>query len=204
MEEAALSFFKRVGLSNYEARVMVVLLRAGEGDVRYISEHSGVPRTKLYDVLEGLVKKGYVIKKDTRPLRFSIVDPEKILRRMLEERRREVERAEKELENVLSLLPLAVPSGESEENYVIKLRKGSDLLPLLKEVEFVGYTQESERLLSSLGPSFRSSFDIVVTREGVYIPLTPLGKPSRIYRIVVFRNPDIVDIFREWASSRLG
>lgn len=47
---------KRVGLTEYEAKAYLALLNAHLSTATQISEKSGVPRTKIYAVLESLEK----------------------------------------------------------------------------------------------------------------------------------------------------
>lgn len=50
--------FQHLGLSPYEARVLVALLRRGSGNSVDLAQLSGVPRTAVYPVLQGLGIKG--------------------------------------------------------------------------------------------------------------------------------------------------
>jgi DNA-binding IscR family transcriptional regulator len=50
----------RLGLSPYEAKAYIATVALGEGTVKEISEESGVPRSRAYDVMERLAEKGFV------------------------------------------------------------------------------------------------------------------------------------------------
>lgn len=52
--------FRELGLSPYEARVVVALLRRGTANSVQLAELSGVPRTAVYPVLQGLGRKALV------------------------------------------------------------------------------------------------------------------------------------------------
>ena len=56
--ESLLHEFEQLGLSPYEARVMLALLRLGQANTAQLARHSGVPRTSTYQVLEELNRKG--------------------------------------------------------------------------------------------------------------------------------------------------
>ncbi len=73
---------ERLGLSSYQAKALVSLLRCGEAKASEISELSGVPRAKVYEVLNQLVDLGLVDKIPTRPVRFRARKPEEILERL--------------------------------------------------------------------------------------------------------------------------
>lgn len=73
---------ERLGLSSYQTKALVSLLRCGEAKASEISELSGVPRAKVYEVLNQLVDLGLVDKIPTRPVRFRARKPEEILERL--------------------------------------------------------------------------------------------------------------------------
>jgi sugar-specific transcriptional regulator TrmB len=50
---------QRVGLTQYEAKAYVALLNMHLSTATKVSEKSGVPRTKIYAVLETLKDKGF-------------------------------------------------------------------------------------------------------------------------------------------------
>lgn len=56
--ELLLQGFQELSLSPYEARVILALLRRGTANSVQLAELSGVPRTAVYPVLQGLGRKG--------------------------------------------------------------------------------------------------------------------------------------------------
>lgn len=50
--------FEQLGLSPYEARILLALLRLGSGNTAQLARLSGVPRTSTYQILEELNYKG--------------------------------------------------------------------------------------------------------------------------------------------------
>jgi sugar-specific transcriptional regulator TrmB len=57
MNESVVEKLKRVGLTEYEARVYLSLLRDHLNSASKLSKKSGVPRTKIYSVLRSLHEK---------------------------------------------------------------------------------------------------------------------------------------------------
>lgn len=76
-------------LNRYEAAVYVSLLQQGEATAVELAELSGVPRQRVYDVLDSLCNKGLCRRKGERPRRHVAVAPEKALPAMLEQRLRQ-------------------------------------------------------------------------------------------------------------------
>src|SRR3989344_1496142 len=79
-------FLKRLraafDLNIYEVKIWTALLSMGVATAGELSEVSNVPRSRAYDVLENLEKKGFIIMKLGKPIRYLAVKPEEILKRV--------------------------------------------------------------------------------------------------------------------------
>jgi len=71
-----------LGMKEYEAKVYVALVGMGEGNARRIHETSGVPRPRVYDILEGLAARGFVEVRQGSPLVYRPVNPETVVARL--------------------------------------------------------------------------------------------------------------------------
>ena len=69
-------------LNIYEVKIWTALLSKGVATAGELSDISNVPRSRSYDVLEGLEKKGFVIMKLGKPIRYIAVKPDEIIRRL--------------------------------------------------------------------------------------------------------------------------
>jgi predicted transcriptional regulator len=68
----------RLGLTEYEARAYVAIVSIGEGGISDISQQSGIPRSRVYDIMDKLATKGFVEVGAMKPLRYRAVDPDKV------------------------------------------------------------------------------------------------------------------------------
>jgi len=206
VEEALLSLLRDMGLGEYEARTLYALFRLGTGDTRTIAQHAEVPRTKVYDILRNFVQKGYVIEMDTRPKRYAVTDPLRVLQLMVKEKKERVERLEKRVKNIGKIIPLLADTGEIEGNYILRFKRPETLVSMLEgetdDATVVGSTGKSRELLARLkGKHLASPFDFILTKKAVYIPLAPLGEPSRETTVVVFQDKNVIDVFRRWLDG---
>ncbi len=69
-------------LNQYEVKIWTALLSKGVASAGTIAEISDVPRSRAYDVLETLEKKGFVIVKLGKPIRYIAVEPSEIIKRV--------------------------------------------------------------------------------------------------------------------------
>ena len=72
-------------LNVYETKVWLALLSKGIATAGEIATISGVPRSRTYDVLEGLEKRGFVIIKLEKPVKYMGVKPNIILEKLKKE-----------------------------------------------------------------------------------------------------------------------
>jgi len=71
---------KKLGLTEYEARAYVAVVELGEAEAADIARRSGVPRTRIYDVLSRLEGAGLIQRiKESRPAVYSAISPERSL-----------------------------------------------------------------------------------------------------------------------------
>ncbi len=79
-------FLKKIrgifNLNIYEAKVWTALLSRGIASAGELADISNVPRSRSYDVLESLEKKGFIVMKLGKPIKYIAVQPEEILTRV--------------------------------------------------------------------------------------------------------------------------
>ena len=73
---------KHFRLNIYEVKIWTSLLSRGIASAGELADISGVPRSRCYDVLESLEKKGFIIMKIGKPIKYLAVKPEVILERV--------------------------------------------------------------------------------------------------------------------------
>ncbi|MFH1641830.1 MAG: helix-turn-helix domain-containing protein [Nanoarchaeota archaeon] len=69
-------------LNIYEVKIWAALLSRGIATAGELADISGVPRSRCYDVLESLEKKGFIIMKIGKPIKYIAVQPEDIVTRV--------------------------------------------------------------------------------------------------------------------------
>lgn len=69
-------------LNIYETKVWLALLSKGVASAGEVAELSGVPRSRTYDVLESLEKRGFAITKIGKPVKYISVKPTEVIEKM--------------------------------------------------------------------------------------------------------------------------
>ncbi len=79
MNGKLLDNLKQIGFNEYEARVYVEMLRQTDSLTAYeIGKLSGVPRSKVYEVVDNLRRKQFVVQIEDNPKKYLPVDPEEV------------------------------------------------------------------------------------------------------------------------------
>ncbi len=83
VKEEFLSRLRKIfDLNLYEVKVWAALLSRGTSTAGELSTISDVPRSRTYDILESLEKKGFVIMKLGKPIKFVALKPEEVIERV--------------------------------------------------------------------------------------------------------------------------
>ena len=69
-------------LNVYETKVWLALLTKGIASAGEVADISGVPRSRTYDVLESLEKRGFAIVKLGKPVKYLGVKPRVIIEKL--------------------------------------------------------------------------------------------------------------------------
>ncbi len=79
VQQELLKKIKDFGLNSYEAKIWTALLSRGISSAGELSDISNVPRSRTYDVLESLEKKGFVMMKLGKPIKYMAISPTEVI-----------------------------------------------------------------------------------------------------------------------------
>ncbi len=83
--EEAVGALEELGLTEYEARCFVALTRLSKGTAKEISQVADIPRSRVYDTIERLDRKGLVNVQQTEPREYKAVPVDTACRRIRED-----------------------------------------------------------------------------------------------------------------------
>jgi len=95
--EEAVTALEELGLTEYEARCFVALTRLSKGTAKEISQVADVPRSRVYDTIERLDRRGLVDVKQADPREYKAVPVETACRRIREDYDSQITAAENAL-----------------------------------------------------------------------------------------------------------
>lgn len=98
--ENMINSLKDLGLNRYEAQAYIGLTKIITGNADEIAKISDLPRSRIYDILNELEKKGFVEIKRERPLKYTAVEPEIIFKKEKEKLINNLNKTENQLEEL--------------------------------------------------------------------------------------------------------
>ena len=101
VKEEFLSKLRRYfSLNLYEVKIWAALLSRGVSTAGELSDIADVPRSRSYDVLESLEKKGFVVMKLGKPIKYLAVPPSEVVERVKKNMKKDAEVKIKRLEDL--------------------------------------------------------------------------------------------------------
>ncbi len=154
-----LNKLKDFGLNSYESKLWVALLSRGVSTAGELSDISNVPRSRAYDVLESLEKKGFIIVKIGKPIKYLAVPPSEVIERV----KKHVAEEAEERSNILSQLHDSEILGELNTLHTegVKLVDPTD-----KSGAFRGRDKAYDHLASMIKRA-KKSITLMTSHEGI-------------------------------------
>ena len=87
-------------LNLYEVKLWAALLSRGVSTAGELSDIADVPRSRSYDVLESLEKKGFVVMKLGKPIKYIAIPPSEVVERVKKNMHQNAQEKIKRLDNV--------------------------------------------------------------------------------------------------------
>jgi len=101
ISEEFLSRLRKIfDLNLYEVKVWAALLSRGVSTAGELSSISDVPRSRTYDILESLERKGFIVMKLGKPIKFVALKPEEVVERVKKNLLRDAQDKSKRLEKL--------------------------------------------------------------------------------------------------------
>jgi sugar-specific transcriptional regulator TrmB len=101
MNEELLANLRRIfDLNLYEVKIWTALLPKGISTAGELSTLSGVPRSRTYDVLESLERKGFVLMRFGKPIKYVAIPPEQVVERAKKNVLKDAEKRMKQIEKL--------------------------------------------------------------------------------------------------------
>jgi sugar-specific transcriptional regulator TrmB len=115
-DRATVERLVRLGLTTYEARAYVTLVRRDSFTAAQIARTAGLPRQRIYDVLATLVEKGLASARPGTVVKYAALAPDLAVERLVENRRLEMSAFERDAGDVIGRLGPEFQAGRAHSD----------------------------------------------------------------------------------------
>ena len=186
----------QLGLTSYEAKAYLALIRRSSSTGSEVARVGGLPRQRIYDVLASLVEKGLATTRPGSPARYAATPPDLALERLILEHRQELSRLEREAERMIAALAPAFTAGQSHSSpleYIEVLRDRATIARRFDELQ-AGVERE---ILVFTKPPYATPPDENV--EGLKLVRNHTARG--VYELSLFDNPSEVEAVRRFIAA---
>ncbi|WP_042381614.1 TrmB family transcriptional regulator [Streptacidiphilus melanogenes] len=191
---------EELGLTNYEARVYLALIRRDVFTAAEVAREAGVPRQRVYDVLEGLIRRQLAVLHPGRVAGYSAVAPDTAVERLIEQQRRSLGRLERLSSELARELGPTFDSGRTHTDpldYVEVLRDSADISERFARLQT---TAERELLSFSKPPWFTPPENLAGLEASAR--LHAAGRTVRsLYSREVLEDPALVEVMHLFVDA---
>ncbi|MBY8888910.1 TrmB family transcriptional regulator [Streptomyces sp. PTM05] len=191
-EEQSVGQLVALGLARYEARVYLALIRRESYTAAEAAREADVPRQRIYDVLDALVRRRLAVAHPGRVATFSAIDPELALTRLMSDQREALDRMERVSSGLVAALLPVWSEGRSQSDpldYIEVLRDPKAISERFVDIQ----EQASRELLSFNKPPFVTSTDNPAGMKVVRRLSRAGGVVQAIYTYDVLDDPGMTE-----------
>ncbi len=147
MSEVELTrLLEELGLTEYEAKTLGAMFKLSEAEAPEISRLAQVPKTRVYDVLDRLTKKGLIIEIFGRPKKYRVESVDSVFGGLIRSKRADLKKLEDRAAKLKGLVLAKNGLMKDASEKVMKVKDKNDFMRILsKELEganksVVGFT----------------------------------------------------------------
>jgi HTH-type transcriptional regulator, sugar sensing transcriptional regulator len=186
----------RLGLTSYEAKAYLTLIRRDSFTAAQVARQSGLPRQRIYDVLGSLVQKGLAAARPGTVVKYAATPPELAIELLLASHREQLSRMERDAALMVSDLKPAFAAGQEHTDpleYIEVLRDRRAINERFAELQ----TQVKREILVFTKPPYATPPQENV--EGLEVTRTHDARS--LYEFSVFDDPAVMRGVQRFVDS---
>ncbi len=186
----------QLGLTSYEAKAYLALLRRDSSTAAQAARLANVPRQRIYDVLASLADKGLASTRPGQVVKYAAIAPELALERLVADQRQQLAELEQQTAALIEELSPAFHEGQEQDNpleYIEVLRDRRAINERFEELQ-AGIKRE---ILVFTKPPYATPPQENV--EGLEVSKT--HEARSVYELSVFDDPDVTEGVRRFVET---
>lgn len=154
IDDSLLLQLNKIGMSEYEAKVYVILSALRVASAREIHEQTKIPRGRIYETLTTLARKGFIVASGKSPVLYSPVDVTQTFERLKRESARSLEGLYERLKTLETEAPAPLMQGyklytewtrDNQIRMILRRAKSEIILLCNDEAFLIRYSSDISR-----------------------------------------------------------
>jgi HTH-type transcriptional regulator, sugar sensing transcriptional regulator len=183
----------RLGLTSYEAKAYLALIRRDSSTAAQVARLADVPRQRIYDVLASLVEKGLAVTRPGQVVKYAATAPELALERLVSDQRQDLHELERQTAAMIEELSPAFHAGKEQSHPLEYIEVLRDRRAINERFEELQAAIKDEILVFTKPPYATPPQENV---EGLEV--TRAHEARSIYEYSVFADPDVTEGVRRF------
>ncbi len=132
------NIFENYGMTTYEAKVFNAVITLGVSSASELSIASDVPRSRIYDVLSGLARKGWIRVVDSKPITYASPDLDEI-KTKLDKAEKDIKRANKHILDHMKANIRTESAIEGDDGVELLLGRKESLNEIIAQINYARF-----------------------------------------------------------------
>ena len=187
----------RLGLTSYEAKAYLALLKRDSYTAAQVARQAGLPRQRIYDVLGSLVEKGLASARPGSVVKYAATAPERALASLVEIHRRELADLEEQAGQMVGDLTVSFQAGREHREPLEYIEVLRDARAINERFDELQASVEREILVFTKPPYAKPPQQNV---EGLEVTRRTHAARS-IYELSAFDDPAVTRGIRRFLEA---
>jgi sugar-specific transcriptional regulator TrmB len=186
----------RLGLTMYEAKAYLALIRRGSSTAAEVARIAGVPRQRIYDVLASLVERGFASTRPGRVVNYVASSPDAAINHLVSDHKRAVDELERGAQAMIGQLAPAFTEGQEVTDPL-------DYIEVLRDRRAINerFAELQEGIKNEILVFTKPPYATPPQEEEKGLEVAATHRARSVYEFSIFDDPATIDGVRHFIEA---
>jgi sugar-specific transcriptional regulator TrmB len=186
----------RLGMTMYEAKAYLALIRRGSSTAAEVARIAGVPRQRIYDVLASLVERGLASTRPGRVVKYVASPPDSAIERLVSDHKRALDELERGANQMITQLAPAFKEGQGVTDPL-------DYIEVLRDRRAINerFAELQEEIKREILVFTKPPYATPPQEEEKGVEVAAEHKARSVYEFSIFDDPETIEGVRHFIDA---
>jgi HTH-type transcriptional regulator, sugar sensing transcriptional regulator len=186
----------RLGMTMYEAKAYLALIRRGSSTAAEVARIAGVPRQRIYDVLASLVERGLASTRPGRVVKYVASPPDSAIERLVSDHKRALDELEHGANRMIAQLGPAFKEGQGVTDPL-------DYIEVLRDRRAINerFAELQEEIKNEILVFTKPPYATPPQEEEKGVEVAREHKARSVYEFSIFDDPETIEGVRHFIDA---